>query len=247
MPPRFYVPDGLGSDVRVRLPASEATHAARVLRLRVGATVQAFDGRGHEWTARIESVGRDEVVIETLGTMEPARETRVSLTLAQAVLKGRAFDAVVRDATMLGVAVVQPLVTTHTDVPASALSGKRAVSRWGRVAVASAKQSRRAVVPSVRSVATLETYLSGRPAGPRYLFVEPTNPRTTLRLETLAEGAAPEHATVIVGPEGGWTDIELDDATSHGCELMTLGSRTLRADAVPIAALSLLLFIWGEL
>ena len=248
MPPRFFAPDlGAGTDL-VTLSREEARHLTRVLRLAAGDTVTVFDGRGNEFLARVEDVARDQVAVRPLRRTESAEEPSVTLTLAPAVLKGNKLDHVVRDATMLGVAVIQPLLTLRANVPASAWRQGGAVARWQRIAVASAKQCRRAVVPEVRPPLELEGFVGVDESALRICLVEP-NPRSDkIRgLGVLRADATPRSATVAIGPEGGWTEEEIALATAHGFVPLTLGDRTLRADAAPIAAVAVLQFLWEDL
>lgn len=243
---RFYVPETLASNQRLRLPDEEASHLTRSLRLDVGALIRVFDGRGHEYSARIDVIGRSGVVVETQSPMQAAREPRVALTLAQAILTGRHFDAIVRDATMLGVTTIQPLVTTYTDRPKSTLRQGGTPSRWQRVAIASAKQSGRAHVPVVRKIRSFDEHLSHLTDTTHLVLVEPGRGASSTQSAAWRQRPAPESATLSVGPEGGWTDAELDQAAEGG-ELLTLGPRTFRAETAPIVALSVLQFLWGDL
>ena len=246
---RFFAPALDPGDEMVTLPRDEAEHLTRVLRLGVGDTVAVFDGRGREFLARVAGAVRRDVSVQLMSRVEPAAEPGVHLTLVQAVLKGEKMDDVVRDAVMLGAAAIQPIVTKRTEVTVASLRGAR-VDRWRRVALASVKQSRRAVVPEIRTPFTLETYLDEPPAAVRLMLVEPgasgaadaAEPVSALRGAPL-----PADAAVLVGPEGGWTEQECQAARERGVRLVTLGHRTLRADAVPIAAISVLQFIWGDL
>src|SRR5262249_10010507 len=106
----------------VMLPRGEAEHLTRVLRVGVGDDVSVFDGRGHEWRARVVSVVRRDVRVQLVSRVEPAVEAGVALTLAQAVLKGEKMDDIVRDAVMLGVAAIQPLVTSRAETTVAPLS-----------------------------------------------------------------------------------------------------------------------------
>ena len=244
---RFYVPETLASGQRLRLPDEEASHLTRALRLEAGATIRVFDGCGHEFTARVETVSRTGVFVETQTSIDPTPEPEVAVTLAQAVLKGRHFDTVVRDATMLGVATIQPLLTTYTDMRKSAALRPALRSRWQRVAIAAAKQSGRAFVPHVREVASFDEHLSQLANTTHLILVEPGHVCAAAEPEKWRHRAPPSSATLSVGPEGGWTDAELTHATAEGAEPVTLGTRTLRADAVPVVALSVLQFAWGDL
>jgi 16S rRNA (uracil1498-N3)-methyltransferase len=231
-------------DETVMLPKHEGEHLTRVLRLGVGDTVAIFDGRGHEFLARVAGVSRRDVSVQLLSRVEPAAEPPVPLTLAQAVLKADKMDEVVRDAVMLGVAAIQPLITKRSETTVAALSRGARPDRWIRVALASVKQSRRATLPDVRKPLTLEAYLNEPSPTLRLMFIEPGAGASAQTLAALRGRPVPSDAAIMVGPEGGWDEEEWTAAQATGVELVTLGHRTLRADAVPIAAISILQFLW---
>ena len=244
---RFYAPALDPGDETVALPRDEAEHLTRVLRLGVGDTVSVFDGRGREFLARVAEAQRRDVRVQLLSRVDPAAEPSVALTLAQAVLKGDKMDEVIRDAVMLGAAAIQPVVTKRTEVTVAALIRGARLERWRRVAVASVKQSRRATVPEVRTPLTLETYLEEPAAALRLMLVEPGAAAHLEPLSALRGESVPPDAALLVGPEGGWMESECAAARARGVRLVTLGPRTLRADAAPIAAVSVLQFLWGDL
>jgi 16S rRNA (uracil1498-N3)-methyltransferase len=241
---RFFAPSLDAGDETVTLPRDEAEHLTRVLRIAAGDEVAVFDGRGHEYRARVVGAVRRDVRVQLLARMEPAAELPVAVTLAQAILKGDKMDDVVRDAVMLGVAAVQPIVTRRTEATVAAIVRGARLERWRRVALASVKQSRRAVLPEVRTPLTFETYLDEPRAAMRLMLVEPAADVDADTLAVLRGVPAPSDACVMVGPEGGWDERELSAADANGVRLISLGHRTLRADAVPIAALSVLNFLW---
>ena len=138
--PRFFAPHATDTGASIELPEEESTHLARVLRLPPGARIRVFDGRGREWDATVERVAKQTVAVTLGESAPPAREAGIALTLAIAVLKGDKMDDVVRDAVMLGVTAIQPVVTTRTEVSAAAIERSRRVDRWQRVAVSSSKQ-----------------------------------------------------------------------------------------------------------
>jgi 16S rRNA (uracil1498-N3)-methyltransferase len=301
MLPRFFAPDTSGLDVDVVLPPEEARHLAQVLRLRAGAEVAVFDGRGHEFRARVVSAGRAGVVVRTVERSAVAPEPQIALRLAVAVLKANRLDQVIRDATMLGVAAIQPLVTARTNVPASALRRKGTVERWQRIAIASVKQCGRAVVPAIHPATHLTDFVQTqhpapstrhpapgtlhaapsvklgdrlspdlstpvgqafRPATPaagmsapvsrgiseaRLILVEPSAASDSARtLTTIGTDGRPTAATVLIGPEGGWTEDEIRIAEASGFQPVTLGRLTLRADAVPVVAVTACRVIWND-
>ena len=249
MTARFYAPAVERTGDSIELPPDEAAHLARVLRLTVGDTVRIFNGRGSEFDGVVETVEGSRVRVRVGATRDAAAaEPRVSVTLAQAVLKGDKMDDVVRDAVMMGVVAIQPIVTTRTEVTSAALRRGRRRERWERIAIASAKQCGRAMVPAIleprpfpdTAAALGEMTLPS----PGIMFIEPSAAEGALTLAELA-GAPPREATIVIGPEGGWTPEEIERG-SAACRLVTLGARTLRADAVPIIALTALFALWGE-
>lgn len=243
MLPRFLA-ESLDADAgTARLPADEARHLAQVLRLAAGDEVAVFDGAGREFRARIDRVARDGADLRLLEEVPAAPEPAVRLTLAQAVIKGEKMDDVVRDATMMGVTAIEPLVTEHT---AAHMKAGRAPERWRRIAIASAKQCRRAVVPAIGSGRAFQDWLPQDRAELRLLLVEPSAAVEGHPVSTL-KGSRPASASLMVGPEGGWSVGEIDAAVRAGCVPITLGRRTLRADAVPVVAIGILQFVWADL
>jgi 16S rRNA (uracil1498-N3)-methyltransferase len=245
--PRFYVPDLDPHAPVAALPADEARHLTRVMRLAQGDEIAVFDGRGHEFRARVVATGRDKVHVELLEPMMPAREARVPLTLVQSVLKGDGMDGVVRDATMMGIAAIEPIVSAHTIAPLRALENGRAVERWSRIAVSSAKQCRRATVPTIRKGHSFTDWLAPDGSGLRLILVEPSGSTGTEQSLQFLESHAPAALSLLVGPEGGWTSDERQQAQAAGCIPVTLGALTLRADATALAAIAIVRFVMKDL
>jgi 16S rRNA (uracil1498-N3)-methyltransferase len=208
--------------------------------------VAVFDGRGHEFLARIVVAARRDATLQLLSRVEPAPESPVHLTLVQAVLKGDKMDEVVRDAVMLGVSAVQPIVTKRAEATVAALVRGARVERWRRVALSSAKQCGRAVMPDIRLPLTFENFLDEPSTAVRLMLVEPHAAVELESFTALRGDPVPQDASLLVGPEGGWEESEWSAARSKGARLMSLGPRTLRADAVPIAAISVLQFLWDQ-
>jgi 16S rRNA (uracil1498-N3)-methyltransferase len=250
--PRFFAPDASASAL-IELSRDEAHHLKHVLRLGPGAPVAVFDGQGREWAGRVASVGRRGATLARLEAATPVAEPSVRVTLAIGLLKSDQMDTVVRDATMLGVSAVQPVISARVAVARRA-SGATGVPRWQRVALASVKQCRRAVVPSIRPPAALPAVLDEVRSGGRsdvaapatLMFVEPGvgAPATPLCGSDWPDGP-PASALVLIGPEGGWSADEVDLAVRAGARLFHLGPRTLRAESAPVVALSAIWTTWG--
>ena len=246
---RFHTPAAERTDDVVDLPRDEAQHLFRVLRLKVGAAIRVFNGRGTEFDAVVATVSKDGARVRVGPTRDAVPEVRVAVTLAQAVLKGDKTDDVVRDAVMMGVAAILPLVTTRSEVSLAALERGHRRARWQRIAVSSAKQCGRAVVPAIlepRAFKDMPALLAALPPiGPALMFVEPSASGDVSSLGELDEAPSLE-TMVLIGPEGGWTADEID-ASATACRLLTLGARTLRADAMALIALTALFTRWRAL
>jgi len=245
---RFYAPDAHAPGDLIALPDDEAAHLTRVLRLKVGDALHIFNGRGGEFDAAVEHVDRSGVRVRLTSVATAAPEPRVAITLAQAVLKGDKMDDVVRDATMIGAAEVLPVITARTEVTASSLSRGRRRERWERIAISSAKQCGRATVPRILDPIQFGELVDAlgkmRLPLPGLMLVEPrvaaqTTPASELDL------SPQRSATVLIGPEGGWIPDEVERGASV-CRLITVGGRTVRADAMCIVALSAFFTMWRE-
>jgi len=243
MLPRFLADMLDATAGTARCGEDEARHLTQVLRLGVGDEVAVFDGVGREFRARVERIARDGADLRLIAELEAAPEPAVRFTLAQAALKGEKMDDVVRDATMMGAGAIEPLVTEHT---AAHLKAGRAPDRWRRIAIASAKQCRRAVVPAIGTGTTFADWLATDRAEMRVILVEPSAGVEGHPPSTLA-GNRPASASLLVGPEGGWSSAEIESAVAAGYIPISLGRRTLRADAVPVVAIGVLQFVWGDL
>lgn len=217
-----------------------AHHIAAVLRLGAGQTIRVFDGAGHEWIARIDEIGRRALRLTVEDPCEPAPEPAVRVTLAVGVLKGDHLSEVVKDATALGATRIVPFVSRHTAVGRLGAWADRR-QRWQRVAVASAAQCGRAIVPEVSPVVPFEELMRGL-EGHVIFCVEPA-----LSVATDSLGAAPAATTVCIGPEGGWQADELDRARQIGARFLSLGNMRLRAELAPTVALAKLGTLWGWL
>jgi 16S rRNA (uracil1498-N3)-methyltransferase len=237
--PRFFLPDIDDTGVGL-LRDDEASHLTRVLRLGVGDDIDVFDGVGRMFHARVESVAGGRVTVRALGPAPSAPEAAVRVTLVMAVLKGDKMDGVVRDATMMGVVALQPVVAVRSEVRLAALARAHRVDRWQRIAVSSTKQCGRATVPYVRPPLELGSWIADPGPDPVVVLQEPSVGAT------IALGDVPRAPAVqlMIGPEGGWAPDERAAFEAAQFRAVSLGGRTLRADATPLVAMAALYEAW---
>ena len=245
MLPRFYIPEVDAASAQFDLPEDEAAHLVRVLRLGEGDEIEVFDGRGGAWKADVVRSDKHGATVRRHAPAESAAETHIPVSVVISVPKAGKMDDIVRDSVMIGAAAIRPVTSARSEANRAALADGHRVARWQRIAVSSAKQCRRAVVPMVHDVVSLEQYLGELHNGVRIICVEPGAAASDSR--HLSDIPRPQAADVIVGPEGGWTDDEVAAARAAGAIAVTLGSRVLRADTVPLIALTALFSTWGEL
>lgn len=224
------------ADALCVLPDAEAHHLTRVLRLAVGDPLIIFNGRGASWDATLVSAGTRNATARITARRPTAPNAPARLTLAIALLKGDAMDAVVRDATALGVAEIVPMATAHAVVPKRARGGE-AIERWQRVAVASAKQCGQMWLPAITAVTDFDDVVP-RTDSTKLLCVEPALGGAEVA------AIASDAVTILIGPEGGWSAAEVAAARAAGCHLVTLGPLTLRAELAPVVAITR---VWSAL
>ena len=239
---RVYVDAVLEPGARLTLTGGAAGHLTRVLRLRPKAALKLFNGRGGEFRASIERAQGSKVTV-AIGEHEPIeRESPFPLTLAQGVSRGERMDLVVQKATELGVARLVPLLTERSIVRLNGEQSDRKSSHWRAIAIAACEQCGRNRLPEVALPAQLREFLrqpSG--AGVRLLL----SPSATRRIEDVSRPAG--GATVLIGPEGGLSDAEQEDALTAGFTAVNLGPRVLRTETAAIASLTLLQRVFGDL
>ncbi len=231
----------------VTLDRSEAHYIRDVLRKRGGDDVGVVDSGGTEYAGRVEVVTSEEVSVVLLEVLEREVEPRTRLHLLQGWPKGSKLDAIVEQATELGVATVTPVFCRRSVPRPGPAQEARRQARWERVAVAAARQSGRRVIPRIESAVGFPQALEAASRADRaLLFAETAEGATDLR-RALSDGAPLSSVALLVGPEGGWAEEELAAARERGITRVNLGPRVLRAETAAIVACALCLYELGEL
>ncbi len=237
---RFCVPDCHAGAI-VPLPLDIAHHVRHVLRLRAGARVQLFDGRGHAYDATLESVTRTSVVTRVGAAVAPTPESPLHITLAFAPLAADLTSLVVQKSVELGVSGLRPMLTARTEPAGRAMFSPERIERLQRIAAAATAQCGRAYVPDVHPL-SFDELLAPAGEGPRLLCCERSVAKPFPRLPT-----PPSRVLLAIGPAGGWEDAEIERAAAAGFALVALGPRILRAETAALAAISAVQLMWGDL
>jgi 16S rRNA (uracil1498-N3)-methyltransferase len=227
---RFY----LSNFQQPLLDPTQAHHAIRVLRLKVGDTLNVFDGRGHEAQCRVTEFGEDSVRLTILQqSSTPPLPCRI--TLAQAIPK-KNMDLIVQKATELGVAVIVPLISERTVVQIDDDSKK--VPRWRDIALDACKQCGNNWLPEIQAPQKAHDFLSSLVKFDLKLIA--SLQADSKPLKQLIPGSPPCSVLILIGPEGDFTPAELGAAKSAGCLPLSLGPLVLRAETAALYALSIL-------
>jgi 16S rRNA (uracil1498-N3)-methyltransferase len=199
-----------------------------VVRVRDGEEVEVFNGRGASFVATYSAEGLQIV------RAAPDREARVALHLAMAIINLDRFDIVLQKATELGVRSIIPLITERVEIRAERYRGK--AERWRKIVFEAVKQSGRSVIPAIEEPREFEEVITRD--GPKIIFDADTHQVTQ------QPGNA---ATLLIGPEGGWTERDLQLARELGCAFERLGVRRLRAETAAIVATALVAARCGDI
>jgi 16S rRNA (uracil1498-N3)-methyltransferase len=231
--PRIFCETALQRATSLALPPGAARHV-QVLRLQPGAALRLFDGRGGEYEAVVERMGRSDVAVHVLEhhaiEREPAREVHLALGMPA----NERMDWLVEKAAELGAASIQPLMTQHSVLRVAGERAQKKQAHWQQVAVAACEQCGRNRVPVVHAVSSLEAWLGGTGLAAARMLLSPSARAASRPL------AGPQPVCVLSGPEGGLSAAEERLAISAGFQPVRLGERILRAETAPLAALTLL-------
>lgn len=244
---RFFVPGSALAQQPVILTGDVAHQMRRVLRLAPGARVTLLDGEGWAYEAEVVAVTGKDVRLIVAARTEAAGEPRVSVTLHQAVLKGERFEWALQKGTEIGVSAFAPLVTERTIIDdLQAVEGKRV--RWQRIIREAAEQCGRGRAPLLLPGQLLRSAVKGPPQG-EVLRLIPWEGERALTLSEALRGcnfSTDTRIELFIGPEGGFTEAEIDWAQRHGVKPVTLGPRVLRAETAGLVATAALLYHAGE-
>ena len=241
--PRFYCPPPIPLSGSFNLPPDAAHHACRVLRLRVGDSVEIFDGAGNECHGLITDLGAKHVVVANLAARNDRRESPLHTVLAQALSSSEKMDWVIQKSTELGVTEIQPLATERSVARLPSERAARRFAHWRQVAISACEQCGRNVLPEIHLPMDIMDWLQQIKSMPdtKYILL----PDGTA---TLHDQPSPQNKTVLlIGAEGGFTLAESAAAMNCGFVPIRLGSRVMRTETAAIAGLAVLQSLWGDI
>lgn len=240
--PRIYLPQLLGASEHYTLTGDQHRHLSRVLRLKAGADLTLFDGRGGEYAATIEEVHRAASTVRTGDYRDVENESPVHVRLAQGIGRGERTDYAIQKAVELGVKSIVPLLTRRGVVRLDEQRAQRRLAHWRGIIVHACQQCGRNSIPELCSVVALEEWLQGYEHDGLNLILDPNS---SVSIADLEYGGG--LVTILVGPEGGLDTGEHEAACAAGFRGVSLGPRTLRTETAAVAGVTAIQLRWGDL
>lgn len=238
---RLYIPsEEIGP--RIKLKPRDLRYLLRVLRLEPGDLVEVFDGKGNRYKTRIVEY-EDGYFLEVLEELEPETAKTLKISLGQGILKGEKMKWVIQKATELGVDKIIPVKSSRSVPFFEGNEAKKKAERWRKIAQEAARQSNRSTVPEVCEPMDLDEFLE-QAGGTKLAFWEKAEKRLK---EALEEMQPCGEVTLLVGPEGGFSDREALLINREGFTLCQLGERILRAETAALVALTLTQYLYGDI
>ncbi len=239
--PRFYTEQALAPQQTVVLEPAPSHHLLKVLRLQPGDPALLFNGDGKEYRAVLESSKGKQAYLAVGGTSEPLRESRLHISLGQGISRGERMDLVVQKAVELGVNEITPLWTRRSQVQLSGQRLDKRLEHWRGIAQSACEQSGRVRMPACKPALALADWLGNSGSEGRGIILDPEAVATLRDIEPLTR------VRVLIGPEGGLEQEEVQSAAAAGFQRVRLGPRILRTETAALATLAALQTLWGDL
>jgi 16S rRNA (uracil1498-N3)-methyltransferase len=243
---KFFVDKENISDKTIHIVGDDVNHISRVLRLREGEEILVSNGEGKEYICTIEQVNKKEVLCKIQQELENATEAPIKITLYQGLPKSQKMDLIVQKCVEIGVCKIQPVITKRVVVKVDGrdISGK--VERWRRISEEAAKQSNRGIIPEVIEPISSEQAIEELKS--MDLALVPYEKESAKGLKSvLKEHANVKNIGILIGPEGGFDDSEIEEFLKSNIIPVTLGPRILRTETAGFVAASIVLYEIGDM
>ena len=242
--PRFYCEVSLHDRKTLCLKGQPAHHLMRVLRRNIDDPICLFDGHGGEYHATVKQTQRNSVELSIDSYSSDNHESPLQTHLGLALSKGERMDWAIQKCTELGINTITPLLTQRCDVKLHGERQERKIEHWQRVACSACEQCGRNRIPLIASAVRLTDWLNSIDVDLSLVCHSEGSPMTSAAVDN---DSVPKTLALLVGPEGGLTNDEIQIAQRAGFHLTRFGPRTLRTETAPVAVLSIAQFLWGDL
>ncbi len=237
---RLYINQILKAEQEIVLAKDAAHYLVNVLRLRIGAELILFNGQGGEYRARLIAIDKKAAKLQILEYHDIERESKLELTLIQAISRPEHMNYTIQKAVELGVTRIVPLISKRSP-PIDKNKIHKREQQWQKVIINACEQCGRNRLPILDEVQTLTTYLADKQQLEHCIVLAPEAKHSISKLEI------DKKITILIGAEGGLTEEEIQDAIEAGYLDVGLGSRILRTETAAITMLALCQGFWGDL
>lgn len=242
MSTRLFVSEALGNGAELEIVGEQARYLGRVLRARVGDLVSVFNGSDGEWSAEILRISKSSVTLAINDPVDNVAESPLKVHLVQGISRGERMDLVVQKATELGVKRITPVISSNGVVKLDQERAEKRCEHWQRIAESACEQCGRMRPPLIDMPVSLNRWFGETHGDSTDLVLQPG---ASVRLVDIAMPA--NKLCLLIGPEGGLSDREYDDARLAGFNAVSLGPRILRTETAAIAALTVAQSLWGDI
>lgn len=239
---RIYQPIALSAHSTLMLDEPASHHLARVLRANVGETITVFNGQGGEYSAIIRRIDKKTVTVDVMAFISREVESPLDIVLAQGIARGEKMDYLIQKAVELGVNQILPLLTERCNVKLDADRREKRLQHWQSVVISACEQSGRNRVPVVLAPAPLEKGLQMLQAD--HCLVLSPHAGTSLKKLAILPTA---RVVLLIGPEGGLSEREMQWAMQSRFTPLNLGPRVLRTETASVAAITALQSVFGDM
>lgn len=230
------------SDEKIILDGESARHIAKSLRMRVGDVICVTDGGGEDYGCQIEEIKKDEVVLKVCYKQVCESEPSCKVTIYQGVPKSTKLEDIIQKCVELGVTEIVPTLTKRcVSRPDDKSAGKKNV-RYQKIALEAAQQSGRGIVPKIENMKTLKQALAEDESEVKIVFFEGGGKKLTDIIDKNTKSVS-----IFIGPEGGFEEAEVEQIESAGGVRATFGKRILRTQTAPVAGLTAIMLLTGNL
>lgn len=245
--PKFFTARENIKDTTLIIDSEDANHLKRVLRINVGDVITVCDGAGIDYTVKVSEIGKNEIECDIIDRKKSDTEPNINITLYQGLPKAAKMDYIIQKNTELGISKIVPakLARCVVKLENKAAEDKKC-ERWQKIAIASAKQSGRGIVPVIDNPMTVDEIIED--VKDYDLVFVPYECEDQSRLKTIVE-SVPDAKDIafIIGPEGGFDISEIEKFKEAGIKTVTLGKRILRTETAAESVVSMLMYAYDEI
>ena len=238
--PRIYTSAELRLNTSIELDSDASNHVGKVLRMKQGYQITLFNGNGSDYAATISDITKKTVTVSIDNSRETHSESCLYTHIGQVISRGDRMDYMIQKSTELGVSEITPLTSERCEVKLKGDREEKRIKHWQQIAISAAEQCGRAKVPSINAIMPLDEWIKNKPADELGLVM---HHRTTQSLKDIRK---PQKTRLLIGPEGGLSEQEIESAINHQFVATTLGPRVFRSETAPIATLSIIQWLWGD-